>query len=492
MQPVRLSKSRLMNYLQCPKRLHLQTFGPEVAQESAATQRAYSLGHSVGEIARRLVPDGHLIEHDDELNKALAATQAALKGDPARPLFEATFNYQDVLIRADVLAPSRARHRLTEVKAASEVKGHYLYDCAIQAWVIEGSGLALEQIELAHVDTSFVYPGEGDYRGLLTHEDITDQVRSLMDEVPDWVDGARRLLAGPEPAISPGDQCEEPYPCPFMEHCCPLETGYPVTLLPRDRNKKIANALKSDGYHDIRDVPEGRLDNPRHEWIRRVTATGSSDLNPKVAEVMRRHDFPRYYIDFETIQFAVPVWPGTRPYQMLPFQWSCHTELADGTLDHTEYLGLGAEAPMEGFAEALISALSKYGDGPVFVYNASFECGRLQELASMFPELAGPLEHVIERIVDLRPIAEVHYYHPDMRGSWSLKAVLPTIAPELSYSSLGEVQDGGAAGAAYLEILDSRTDNDRRSTLVRDLREYCRRDTLALVTLARFFSKGTP
>jgi hypothetical protein len=491
MLPIRLSKSRLMNYLQCPKRLHLQTFRPALAHESASTQQAFSLGHSVGEVARQLVPGGLLIEHDEDLTKALAATQEALRSDPSRPLFEATFQNEGVLIRADVLAPSRRRHALTEVKASSELKPHYLHDCAIQAWVIEGTGLPLELIELAHVDTSFVYPGNGEYQGLLVHEEITDQVRPLIDQVPEWIDGARRVLSGPEPTIAPGDQCKDPYPCPFMDHCWPAESGYPVTLLPRDRKKQIATELKSQGINDIREIPEGRLANPRHEWIRRVTVAGGPDLDPAVVEVMRQYGYPRYYIDFETIQFAVPIWPGTRPYQMLTFQWSCHAELASGEVLHDEFLGPGPEAPMKEFAERLIQTLSRYGEGPVFAYNAPFERSRINDLATMFPALSDALRLIAERLVDLRPIAETYYYHPEMKGSWSLKAVLPTIAPELAYTGLGEVQDGAGAGAAYLEILDPRTEGEPRAMLVRDLREYCKRDTLALVTLARFFSQGS-
>jgi len=490
MPTIRLSKSRLMNYLQCPKRLHLQMFRPDLVQDSAETRQAFSVGHSVGQVARHLVANGLLIEHDDDLTRALAATQAALKNEPDRPLFEATFQKDGLLIRADVLAPSERRHRLTEVKASTEVKPHYVHDCAIQTWVVEGSGLPLDMIELAHVDTSFIYPGDGDYRGLLVHEDVTDPVRSLMNEVPDWVEGARRVLAGSEPRISSGDQCMDPYPCPFIEHCRPPESGYPVTLFPRDRGKSTATSLKLDGFNDIRDIPEGYLINPKYEWIRRVTVAGTPDLDPRVTDVMSQFKYPRYYLDFETIQFAVPIWKGTRPYQMLPFQWSCHTELADGELKHYEFLGLGPHAPMRDLAEQLLTTLSRHGEGPVFVYSG-FEGGRIRELAALFPDLSDRLASLVERLVDLLPIARAHYYHPDMKGSWSIKAVLPTIAPELSYSGLGEIQDGGSAGVAYLELLDPATDSSRRVTLIRDLREYCKRDTLAMVKLAQYFSKGT-
>ena len=73
-----------------------------------------------------------------------------------------------------------------------------------------------------------------------------------------------------------------------------------------------------------------------------------------------------------------------------------------------------------------------------------------------------------------------------MKGSWSLKAVLPTVAPDLRYA--GEVRDGGAAQSAYMEIIDAETLPERRELLTRDLLEYCKTDTLALVRLLRFFA----
>jgi hypothetical protein len=76
-----------------------------------------------------------------------------------------------------------------------------------------------------------------------------------------------------------------------------------------------------------------------------------------------------------------------------------------------------------------------------------------------------------------------------MQGSWSVKAVLPTVAPDLSYSALGEVRDGLAAQTAYFEASNPRTSDARRSTLRRALLDYCRQDTLALVRLVEFFAR---
>ncbi len=120
----------------------------------------------------------------------------------------------------------------------------------------------------------------------------------------------------------------------------------------------------------------------------------------------------------------------------------------------------------------------------------SFEKTRLKELGEMFPDLAGRLNKLRDRVVDLLPLARRNYYHPDMKGSWSIKEVLPTVAPELDYGNLKEVQDGSGAQMAYLEAIASETYRSRRSELNAKLLEYCKMDTLGLVKLVKVFQEG--
>ena len=483
----RLSKSRILSHLRCPKRLYLETYHRELAEVSDATKLAFQAGHAVGEIARSLHHGGILIEHDQELAEALRATQDALKERPDRPLFEATFSHDGVLVRADILKPAKSGHHLVEVKSSASVKDYHLADCAVQTWVIENTDLKLDRISLSHVDTAFVYPGDKRYEGLLREEDVTGQVRDILEQVPAWIDSARQTLAGEEPSTKPGQQCTKPYSCPFIAHCCPPSAmKYPVSILPY--GKKIIGDLLKEGYEDLREVPADRFTNPKHQRIHRATLNGTHELDPAAAEAMAAHPFPRYYFDFETIQFTVPIWAGTRPYEMLPYQWSCHIESADGELRHEEFLGVDGNAPMRPLAEKLIQALNSAGPEPVFAYNKGFEAACLAALGERYPDLEEALSGIRSRLVDLLPIARAHYYHPSMKGSWSLKAVLPAISPHLDYADLEHVQDGGMAGVAYLEILDPQTTPERRKVLVSALRTYCERDTLGLVHLARFLA----
>jgi hypothetical protein len=182
----------------------------------------------------------------------------------------------------------------------------------------------------------------------------------------------------------------------------------------------------------------------------------------------------------------VPIFAGTRPFEALPFQWSCHIENSPGEIEHAEFLDLGSAPPMRALAEHLLATLGSAG--PIVVY-APYERRVLTELAARFPDLAARLAALAERIVDLHPITRRHYYHPAMHGSWSIKAVLPTVAPDLGYETLGEVRDGLAAQAAYLEAIDAKTSASRRAALRRALLDYCRHDTLALVRLVEFFGR---
>lgn len=481
-----LSKSKLLAHRQCPKRLWLQTYRPELGDESSSAA-LFSLGQDVGDVARALHPKGLLIE-GATLSEALDLTQQALQAKQPRALFEATFEYNRVLVRADVLLPSGGSYRLVEAKSSTSVKDYHYTDAAVQTWVVRGAGLRVSRVEIAHIDTSFVYAGHGSYEGLFRYVDVTKDISDLQSSIPAWVQSARKTLAGDEPDVPPGDQCHDPFDCPFMSYCDPqsaLEVdGHPPETLPRAG--KVAAQLRAEGYDDLRKVPDGYLKNATHERVRQACITGKAFVDIAVKRILRTHGFPRYYFDFESVNPGVPVWAGTRPYQQVPFQWSCHCEASNGALTATAYLAMDASDPRRACAESLLAVLGT--EGPIYVYYAPFERGRLEELAAAFSDLRRDIDAVIERLVDLLPLAQQYYYHPDMRGSWSIKKVLPTVAPDLSYETL-TVGDGGMAQEAYIEMVHPSTSDERSAELRQALLDYCGQDTLAMVRLVHFFEQ---
>lgn len=204
-------------------------------------------------------------------------------------------------------------------------------------------------------------------------------------------------------------------------------------------------------------------------------------MDTQVVHILNELEYPRYFLDFECIQFAIPVWAGTRPYQQIPFQFSCHVQYENDELLHEEFLDVSGADPRRQFAETLLHSCGE--SGPIIVYNQSFEKRIIKELAQQFDDLAEQLLALNMRVFDLLPVVKNNYYHPDMKGSWSIKKVLPCLVPELSYEELGGVQDGTQAQQAYLKIYEGTLIPQELDKLIEDMKAYCALDTLAMVEI---------
>jgi hypothetical protein len=491
-----LSKSKLLAFRQCPKRLWLEIHRPTLRQDSASTRASFEVGYQVGDVARQLYDPkrkGQLIKPQSEGFDAAFARSAELITSSSQPIFEAGFTSGGALAFADVMLPTRRggkrAWRMVEVKSSTSVKDYHRDDVAIQAFVARSAGVPVASVALAHIDTNWVYPGGEDYQGLLVENDLTAEAFSRENEVKDWIADAQAVARKRiEPAICTGRRCGEPYACGFLDYCQSQETPveYPINWLPRVQAKALKSLIEDDGVADLRDIPDELL-NERQLRVKTHTLSGKVYFDAKnAADDLAAYKLPAYFLDFETIQFAVPVWKGTWPYQQIPFQFSLHRLSRTGKLEHQSFLDLSGKDPSKSFAESLIAACG--GRGPVFVYNAGFETARIRELADRFPRLKRSLLDINDRVVDLLRIAEERYYHPSQQGSWSIKKVLPAAAPDLRYDELDGVQDGGMAMNAFREAMSADTSKARKAQIEQQLLDYCGLDTYALVRLWRFFS----
>ena len=482
-----LSKSKLMAYHQCHRKLWLGTHRKDLIPEEYQNQVAFTQGHAVGAAARALIPGGLLIETRD-LAEARRVTAEALASGKRQPLFEATFSHAGCLVQADALIPDGSGYRLCEVKSSGKVKPEHAPDCAIQTWVSRGAGLNVTRTELVHLNTDFVYRGNGDYQGLFTHEVMDDKIESLLKLVPEWIRESQEILERKEPKIATGAHCHKPYDCPFIEHCSkgePAGPDYPVTILPNSGGKALARQLQAQGYEDLRKVPERLIPDGLFKRIWAASRSGQALLEPGAAKIITALPYPRYYFDFETIGFPVPTWIGTRPWQQVPFQWSCHIEQKDGSAEHEEFLDLSGDNPARACAKSMLAALGS--KGAIIVYYESFEKTRIRELAEMYPDLAARLLALLPRVVDLLPITRDHYYHPAMMGSFSIKNVIPTIESEMAYSDSDDINDGSMAQEAYLEATAASTTIQIRNKLQERLLRYCRKDTLVMLRICNHY-----
>ena len=435
----KLSKSKFVAGCQCLKRLYLQVHEPELAAEpDEAKQAIFAQGHEVGIIATEAFPGGIRVEEDHlSHQKAIERTQALLIDHNVPAIFEAAFIFDGVRVRVDILErQARKRWRMLEVKSTSKLKDEHYPDVAIQKYVLEGCGLKLSEAGLMHLNRDYVYDGNAyDLQQLFATNDLGEDIEELMKEIPANVAEQHRILAqSAPPEVEPGDRCKSPYDCEFFKLCNPEVPNYGVVKLPGIR-KEVVKRLLDQGIELIQDIPSdfGLNDLQRRAYL--CVQKGEPYFGRELSSELKKLKYPLYFMDFETFNPAIPRYAGMRPFDQIPFQWSVHVQRQPvGDLEQNEFLAEDANDPREDFIKSLLDVLEDSGGkGHIVVFFASFETGRLNELAAWLPKYAPRIEKAKARLWDLHPAIKNHVYHPEFYGSFSLKNVLPALIPHMTY-----------------------------------------------------------
>jgi len=478
-----LHKSLVQSHQQCPRRAWLEADGKVQPQFSVAGEAMLEQGKMVHAAARRALVDAVTIHTGLALPEAAAQTTLAIAGG-AHTLIEAAFVAGNLGARVDILECDADGVHLNEVKSGSSLKDKYLDDVAIQFACLERAGVTVKTASITHPSTSRVLAESGAGASVLVREDVTDTVRWRSLRVAAWLTECADTLAGAEPTTAPGPQCVDPQPCPFSCHCGkvakPTETDC-VAYLP-SKAGPVAECIDA-GITKISELPPGAFTKARNALVRDAILSGGPVVREGFSRKLASLGFPRSFLDFETAGSAIPLHVGMRPFEALPFQWSCHRVESVGQAPaHGWFLDTTGADPRRGFAESVLAFVGEAG--PVLVYSG-YEKARLQELAVEFPDLADALHGVIARLVDLLPLARRGYYAPEQRGSWSIKAILPTLpgakAAGLCYESLGDLSDGMAAQAAYMRLIDASYIGEDKEATRGQLLDYCAIDTAGLM-----------
>jgi len=476
----RLSKSRYLSGLQCHKQLWWRVHEPEAPELSPTPgqQNLFAQGREVGERARGHVPGGELIDlpfyqYD---NKVTATREALKRGRPA--IYEAWFLAHDTYVGVDILERTSRGYTVIEVKASNSRKPEHLPDAAVQVHVLRGAGLQVERAEVMHLNPECRYP---DLSNLFVREDVTALVEAALIGVPDELAAQQRMLEGPLPDVPIGEHCTRPYDCPFIERCWPKVPDHHVSKLYRIERKR-ALELEADGYATIYDLPSDLELSVIHARQVKAVQTGRMVVERTLPKALAQFASPLAFLDFETVSLAIPRWPGCRPWQQVPVQFSVHVEERGRGLVHHQWIAEGPEDPRPALAEALVEAC--VGARKVVAYHATFERECIKQLREAVPRFAKELERIEKRLVDLLPAIRSHVYHPDFGGGFSIKKTLPALVPGLSYSDL-KVQDGEVATVELQRLMleGDRTPPGERVALRDALLAYCARDTWAMVKL---------
>jgi len=484
-----LSKTKYLEGLKCPKLLWYDYNRKEDLPEiDAATQAIMDQGTKVGELAQTLFPGGIKLERNYMPNKQAEKSLEAAK--LRKPLFEAGFVYNRAYALADILNPvGKDAWDLIEVKSSTKVKEEYYSDVAFQKYTYEGAGLKIRKCYLMCINNQYVRKRKIDLGKLFATEDVTKQVDEVIPEIEgamaDMFEAIRRKDA---PRVKVGPHCDKPYFCPLEDICWDFLPAKGDIFCLYSGTKKAYELLER-GVLSIADIKE----DVKLSYKQTIQVSCHKACTPHVDKkgvknFLAKLEYPLYFLDFETLNPAIPAYDNSRPYEAIPFQYSLYIVKDEGTKpEHRSYLAPGDKDPRPEILKQLKTLMGN--SGSILAYNATFEKTTLRHASEAYPEYQGWVASLEERIVDLlTPFRGFLYYHPDQAGSASLKNVLP-IMTKSNYDGM-EIADGNMASIEYNRVTFGKNIDEKERQRVRAaLEKYCDLDTEGMIEIVEALKK---
>lgn len=476
-----LSKSKYCNGLQCKKMLWLNKYKPE-EKEQLDNDSVLENGNNVHEVARKLLGEDINIKFNEDLSQMIKDTEKALKNDNVI-ITEASFNYKNNFCSVDILKKENDKYEIYEVKSSTKLKDVYIDDASYQYYVLTSLGFNVEKCYVVILNDKYVKKGKLDLNKLFTKNDVTEDVIMKQDEVKKNIEDINKYMeTEDEPNDDIGKKCFQPYECPFFKYCTrhlPESNIFDINEI--NVNKKFE--LYKEGILSLEDLLKADVSSAAKQHIEYELYDKEDYIDKEsIKEFLNTLSEPLYFLDFETFAFPIPKYDGTRPYQQVPFQYSLHY-LEDGKLHHKEFLAESGIDPRRLIAESLVRDIPK--NVPVLAYYMSFERGRIEELAEIFPDLKDHLMSIHDNIKDLIvPFKNRSYYAKGMHGSASIKYVLPAMFPNdenLNYSNLELVHNGDEAMNIYARL--DEYPKEEQEYIRESLLKYCGLDTYAMVKI---------
>jgi hypothetical protein len=484
-----LSKTKYMDGLKCPKLLWYEYNRKEdLPPVDASVQAIMDQGTIVGELAQTLFPGGIKLQRDYMPNKQAEKSLEAAK--LRKPLFEAGFVYKQAYALADILNPvAKNAWDLIEVKSSSGVKDEYYSDVAFQKYVYEGAGLKIRKCYLMYINNQYVRKGKIDPKRLFATEDVTKQCDDLIPEIEaDIADMFETIHKKDEPRVKISPHCNKPYTCLLKEMCW--------DFLPQKDDifslyfgKRKAYELMERGVLRITDINK----NVSLSYKQSIQVTCHKTQTPHIDKkgikgFLDTLKYPLYFLDFETINPAIPAYDDTRPFEAIPFQYSLYIVKGKGSKPECHsYIAPGDKDPRAEILKQLKKLLGN--SGSVIAYNASFEKTTLRHASEAYSKYQNWVATIEERLVDLLiPFRGFLYYHPGQGGSASLKNVLP-IMTKSSYDDM-EIAGGNTASIEYYRVtLGKNIDKKERQRVYSALEKYCDLDTKGMMEIVEALQK---
>jgi len=479
--PNYLSKSDFLKYQTCPGYLWLWKNKREVVPEDSPEDVEHRIeqGNEVEGYAQKLFLGGLNLEGKPAQTKA-DTEKAVLAGE--KIIFQATvITDSGLLAKADVLERDGEGWNLYEVKSTTTIKKDHLLDATFQKVAFEQAGYKINKVSIVYLNKGYIRHGKIRPLDLFLIGNVDEEVAKLVPEVRASAQDAVAYINKPdEPKTCSCRQKAKGKHCPTFKYFNPDIPDYSVYNLSRATNKTIAPLVDMEIFH-VHDVPDDyKLSEKQRNQVV-VAQLGQPMIDPAlIKEELDALIYPQYYLDYETISTAIPMFDGCIPYQQVPFQYSLHVLRGpDEELEHYEFLARHADK--NPIPDLLAQMKREIGDtGSVIVWYKPFETSRNREMAKMYPEFSDFLLNVNERVYDLMDIFSKQYHvHPLFLGKTSIKYVLPVLVPELSYKEMA-IGNGAIACLRWYQMAADVVPKEEGDQIYRNLLKYCELDTLAM------------
>jgi hypothetical protein len=463
-----ITKSDFLTYLDSPRHLWAQKNTKEVKSPGEFLRMIFKQGYAIETLAMKYLEQ--VILPKDESQKLLC---------------QQTYVDGPYLARTDALVykSESNSYDLYEIKSGVGVSKTNKYDVTFQALILN-QHLKLDHCYLLHSNKEYIRDEEIDLTQIVIAEDVSEIISQLLPEVEFLRQAALQAAQVSDPEEL--EHCYSPKDCPCPGICHPGLPNFSIYDIPR-LTQGTKKQLLDLGVIEAKDVPTS-IDLSEKQWLvveRARTNTVHID-QPALKTELEKITFPVYFLDYETCISAVPQYLGYHPQQQIVFQYSLH-RLDDLSFEplHSEHLSLDPGDPALTLLEQLRNDLGE--TGTIVVWYKPFEKTRNKEMAFLHPQYAEFLEQINERIYDLSDLVNFGYYlHPDFKGSYSIKDVLPAMIPELSYQSL-DINEGEQASVTWWSIMFGQLDDAKKAHLADSLRRYCEMDSLAMAELFKVF-----
>ncbi len=464
--PFRLSKSDFMLFCEAPRHLWAKAHGALQVSLTDFDQHLMNEGNKVEALAREYLTDV-LLPHCPGVEL----------------IWQRTYSDGPFLTRLDGLVhkPATDSYDLYEIKSSTKVSKEIELDVSYQAAILQ-KHIPVDHYFVVHLNREYIRNGALDLSSLFIAEDVTATVLELLPSIELCREAALDVLQ--LPTADHAAHCLTPKSCPCPAIChpdLPEFSIYDIPALSQSKKRQLLDA----GIRSARDIPEGFELSAKQQLVADCAITGKAHINARsITSELEQFQFPLYFLDYETCISALPLFDGYRPQQQNVFQYSLHRLDAHGNdLMHSEHVSLEEGDPALPLLMRLREDIGEIGT--VIVWNKTFEKTRNTEMAKLYPEFAPFLERLNDRIYDLGDIvSQGHYVHPDFRGSWSIKNVLPVMVPELSYEGMS-IGKGDQASMAWWKMTIEGVQQLEREQLTEALRRYCELDTRAMVEIYR-------